>query len=211
MSDTPRTDRHILVTENAPLGTYGDLRGDEKVLASFARELERELLRASVDAARWRMAMHYMTAHNRSIVEGLIPDELPDAAPQGQEVCQHARLPNDSVPEPAVAAPRHGPGDTDEARKARLPAVIASYARAIRRKNEQGEWPIDSDFAIILERAAEALTIPPVARPFDPNVRLYAALNLLEQVYDEMQLQGCAMDGQWATATKKVLDEHGWS
>lgn len=58
---------------------------------------------------------------------------------------------------------------------------------------------------------ADEGSIPSVARPFDPNVRLYAALNLLEQVYDEMQLQGWAMDGQWATATKKVLDEHGWS
>lgn len=58
---------------------------------------------------------------------------------------------------------------------------------------------------------ADEGSIPSVARPFDPNVRLYAALNLLEQVYDEMQLQGWAMDGQWATATKKVLDEHGWN
>lgn len=31
-------------------------------------------------------------------------DPRPDAAPQDQEVCQHARLPNDRVPEPAVAA-----------------------------------------------------------------------------------------------------------
>lgn len=59
---------------------------------------------------------------------------------------------------------------------------------------------------------ADEGSIPSVARPFDPNVRLYAALNLLEWAFQAVQCRDWAsMDGQWATATKKVLDEHGWS
>ena len=60
-------------------------------------------------------------------------------------------------------APQQGPADTEEAKRARLPNVVGHYAKAIRRMNERGDWPVDSDFAIILERAAIALRSQPAA------------------------------------------------
>lgn len=52
---------------------------------------------------------------------------------------------------------QQGPEETEEAKRARLPNVVGNYAKAIRRMNEQGQWPVDSGFALILERAASAL------------------------------------------------------
>lgn len=70
MSDTPRTD-----AQHAKWRIDDDPYTD---MMKLACQLERELLRASVDAARWRIASPYMTAHNRSIVEGLIREKLPE-------------------------------------------------------------------------------------------------------------------------------------
>ena len=47
--------------------------------------------------------------------------------------------------------------DTEEAKRARLSNVVGHYAKTIRRMNEQGQWPVDSDLAPILERAESAL------------------------------------------------------
>lgn len=175
----------------------------------------------TVDAARWRIAMHYMTAHNRFIVEGLIPDELPDAAPQATDgtAVKGAVCASPSA-QPAVAAPQlvHGVcrrirdcrGCAREEHGSNWIGMRACYATAEEICQFVHEQRGVMDGQALLTGADEG-SIPSVARPFDPNVRLYAALNLLEQVYDEMQLQGWAMDGQWATATKKVLDEHGWN
>lgn len=206
MNDTPRTDAQ-----------HAKWRIDDDPytsMAEFARQLERELAacdacrllelkaaeRAGVDAARWGIASEYMTAHNRSIVEGLIPEILPAeeedfqpyAAPQGS-VTETAKEPEG--PPVASALPRlHIDQHIGN------PGVLQRAAYAAPQASSGPGFDLAG-------RSAE----PAASAPFDPNVRLYAALNLLEQVYDEMQLQGWAMDGQWATATKKVLDEHGWS
>ena len=58
-------------------------------------------------------------------------------------------------------ASQQGPADTEEAKRERLPRVVAAYAKSIRFLNEQGQWPVDSGFAGVLERAAVALSATP--------------------------------------------------
>ena len=58
----------------------------------------------------------------------------------------------------APAQPQQGPADTEEAKRERLPRVLGHYAKALRRLNEHGDWPIDSDFAPTLDRAVAVLS-----------------------------------------------------
>jgi len=44
-------------------------------------------------------------------------------------------------------------------KRERLPRVVGHYAKAIREMNGRGQWPVDSDLAIVLERASEALSL----------------------------------------------------
>lgn len=53
--------------------------------------------------------------------------------------------------------PPQGLADTDADKLARLPNVLGHYAKAIRRLNALGSFPVDSDLAPILERASNEL------------------------------------------------------
>ena len=93
-----------------------------------------------------------------------------------------------------LEAPQQGPADTEEQRRERLPRVVRGYARSVRYLNEHDQWPVDSGFAGILERAADELER---LRSLIPSAERSIKLDDIEQYRLQMAGISTAALGYW--------------
>ena len=87
--------------------------------------------------------------------------------------------------------PLQGQADTEAAKRERLPRVLGHYAKALRRLNDRGYTPVDSDLVPTLERAIAALS---ESAPVDRNAVLDEVLSIIDC---EPELPGDMPDEMW--------------